>query len=192
MTRVRALPERASCEIRFPRIVGYRFELDGERLAWRFDDESRFVLSTKDVPTETEVAGVVGEREIHDLDDLRSQREQAVLFTLARELAARHFSDRPWLFPQLVEAAREWLRTSVELHDHTFPQLLLLHQRRSAAVERIARGLVSTERGEARLVAVPAPYEPEVDAKERTYLPDSSSESTTATATTTCSTSWSR
>ncbi len=161
MTRVRALPERAACEIRFPRVVGYRFELEGERLGWRFGEESRLPLTTKDVPTETEVAGIVGEREIHDLADLRSQREQAVVFTLARELATRHFPDRPWLFPQLVEATREWLRTSVELHDHTFPQLLLLHQRRSAAVERIARGLVSAERGEARLVAVLAPYEPE-------------------------------
>jgi type III restriction enzyme len=161
MTRVRALPERSACEIWFPKVVGYRFELDGERLGWRFDDDSRLTLSTKDVPTETEVAGIVGEHEIHTLDDLRSRREQEIAFTLAGELALRHFPDRPWLFPQLLEAARDWMRTSLDLHDHTFPQLLLLHQQLGAAVERIARGLVSEERGEAQLVAVLSPYEPE-------------------------------
>jgi type III restriction enzyme len=161
MTRVRALPERVACEIRFPKIVGYRYELDGERIDWSFGDDHRLVLSTKDVPTETEVAGILGEHEIHTLDDLRARREQEVAFTIARALAEAHFPDRPWLFPQLVEATRAWMALSLVLGDHVFPQLLLLHEKRSEAVERIARGIVSAARGKLRLVAVPAPYDPE-------------------------------
>ena len=161
MTRVRALPERVACEIRFPRIVGYRFELEGERLGWNFTEEHRLVLSTEHVPTETEVAGIVGEHELHTLDDLKAKREQAVAYTIARELASRHFSDRPWLFPQLVGATRAWMASSLVLRDHVFPQLLLLHQHASDAVERIMRGIVSAERGAPRLLAIPAPYDPE-------------------------------
>ncbi len=68
MTRVRALPERAA--LRDPLPARRRLPLravDGERLAL---DVRRRVASSrsrpKDVPTETEVAGIVGEREIHD------------------------------------------------------------------------------------------------------------------------------
>jgi type III restriction enzyme len=161
MTRVRALPERAACEIRFPTIVGYRYELDGEHLSWVFGDEHRLVLSTKDVPTETEVAGVLGEHAVHTLDDLRSKREQEVVYALARELQTRHFPDRPWLFPQLAQATREWMSTSLELHDHVFPQLLLLHERASEAVEKIFRGILAAERGSPRLLAVPSPHDAE-------------------------------
>jgi type III restriction enzyme len=161
MTRVRALPERSACEIRFPKIVGYRYEFDGERLSWAFGDEHRLVLSTEQVPTETEVAGVVGEHAVHTLDDLKAKREQEVVFALARELQTRHFPDRPWLFPQLAEATREWMRSSLELHDHVFPQLLLLHEQASRAVEKIFRGILAAERGSPRLVAVPSPQDPE-------------------------------
>jgi type III restriction enzyme len=161
MTRVRALPERAACEIRFPRIVGYRYELEGERLGWSFSEEHRLVLSTKDVPTETEVAGILGESELHTLDGLRARREQEVAYALARELSARYFPDRPWLFPQLVLATRDWMESSLVLADHVFPQLLLLHQQASAAVERIVRGIVSASNGAPRLIAIPDASDPE-------------------------------
>jgi type III restriction enzyme len=161
MTRVRALPERAACEIRFPKIVSYRYEFEGERLSWGFGEEHQLVISTEQVPTETEVAGVVGEHETHTLDDLRSKREQEVVFAIARELQTRHFPDRPWLFPQLAEATREWMSSSLQLHDHVFPQLLLLHEQASRAVEKIFRGILAAERGSARLVAVPSLQDPE-------------------------------
>jgi type III restriction enzyme len=161
MTRVRALPERAACEIRFPHIVGYRYELEGDRIGWSFGEEHSLVLSTQDVPTETEVAGIIGEHEVHGLEGLKARREQEVAFALAREIGARYFPDRPWLFPQLVEATRDWMKTSLVLHDRVFPQLLLLHEKASGAVERIARGILSAERGAPRLFAIPDRAVPE-------------------------------
>src|SRR5262249_7699210 len=50
--------------------------------------------------------------------------------------------------------------TSLELHDHTFPQLLLFHRNADAAIARIVRALLA-ERGDSRLLAVPSPYDPE-------------------------------
>ena len=161
VTRVRAVPDRVACEIRFPRIVGYRYELDGEQVSWSFTEAHRLVLSTQDVPTETEVAGILGEHEVHDLAGLKARREQEVTYALAREVGARYFPDRPWLFPQLVEATRDWLRSCLVLHDRVFPQLLLLHEKASGAVERIGRGILSAERSAPTLVAIPDAADPE-------------------------------
>jgi type III restriction enzyme len=53
------------------------------------------------------------------------------------------------------------MRSSLELHDHAFPQLLLLHEQASRAVEKIFRGILAAERGSPRILAVPSPHDPE-------------------------------
>ena len=58
-TRVRALESRLACEITFPRVVGYRYDLPGETLTATFTEESRLSLSTADIPTKTENAPIV-------------------------------------------------------------------------------------------------------------------------------------
>ncbi|MDQ3642190.1 MAG: restriction endonuclease subunit R, partial [Actinomycetota bacterium] len=159
VTRVRALEERAGCEITFPRVVGYRHELSTERLKVDFGGESALALSTKDVPTSTEISGLVGAADVHTLDDLHGRREQEVVFFLARRLVQRYFSDRPWLFPQLTEITRRWVAECLTLKDHAFPGLLLLHQRADDAADRIYRAIVSAEPGEQAVLAVLAPYD---------------------------------
>ena len=68
-TRVRALESRIACEITFPRLLGYRYDMAGERLTATFTDDSKLALSTADIPTKTENAPIVGESSIHTLDD---------------------------------------------------------------------------------------------------------------------------
>ncbi|MBL7062169.1 MAG: DEAD/DEAH box helicase family protein, partial [Dehalococcoidia bacterium] len=128
-TRVRALEERIACEITFPRLTGYRYDLPRERLTANFNEDSQMSLSTRDIPTRTENAPIVGETSIHTLDDLKNHREQEVAFLLARLTLDKYFrdndgNDKPWLFPQMVGIARQWLKTCVTLKDNTFPQLL--------------------------------------------------------------------
>jgi type III restriction enzyme len=53
-TRVRALESRRDCEITFPRLVGYRYDLPTERLTATFTKDSRLALSSADLPTKTE------------------------------------------------------------------------------------------------------------------------------------------
>ena len=60
---VRAItPKRDACEIRFPRVAGYRVELPAERLTARFDDAATLEL-TPDVvgPSITRNEGIIGE-----------------------------------------------------------------------------------------------------------------------------------
>src|SRR3954464_10515978 len=59
-TRVRALEERSACEITYPRLSGYRYDIGSRRLTASFSPDSRLSLSTADIPTKTENAPIVG------------------------------------------------------------------------------------------------------------------------------------
>jgi type III restriction enzyme len=163
-TRVRALEDRIVCEITFPRVTGYRYELPPERLTATFTDDSKLALTTEDVATVTENAPIVGESAFHGLDDLKRRREQEVDFWLARTVLGTYFSDgegnvRPWVFPQVLEIARRWRRECLQLKDDTFPQLLLLQERAREAADRIYRAIVTSTEGEKRLKPVLRPYD---------------------------------
>lgn len=163
-TRVRALDNRIACEITFPRLVGYRYDLAGERLTATFSDESRLALSTADVPTKTENAPIVGEASIHTLDDLKRRRPNEVAFLLAKLTLERYFrdddgNDKPWLFPQLLGISKRWLAECVTLKDNTFPQLLLLIEFADDAADRIYHAIVASTDGAATLKPILRPYD---------------------------------
>ncbi|MGE3795554.1 MAG: BPTD_3080 family restriction endonuclease [Dehalococcoidia bacterium] len=159
VTRVRALESRAHLELTFPRIVSYGYEVGAQELHAVFTDEHRMTLSTEDIPTTTDVRGVVGEREIHTLDGLRQCRRQEVAFSLADRVLRGYFPDQPWLFPQLVSHSRSWMDECVILKDNTFIQLLLITRSTQAAAAKIHRALVSAEPGPRTVLAQPAPYD---------------------------------
>ncbi len=163
-TRVRAIESRIACEITFPRLVGYRYELAGERLDATFTEESHLALSTADIPTKTENAPIVGESSIHNLDDLKRRRLNEVAFELAKLTLERYFrdddgNDKPWLFPQLLGIAKRWLAECVTLKDNTFPQLLLLIEFAHDAADRIYKAIVATTDGTAALKPILRPYD---------------------------------
>ena len=158
-TRVRALEDRIDCEITFPRIDGYLYDLPSERLQAEFDDGSHMALTTADVPTRTENAPIVGESSIHTLDDLRRRREAEVAFALARLVMNKYFADKQWLYPQLLDIARRWLAEWLYCKDNTFPQMLLLVELAHNAADRIYRAIVRSAGGDARLKAIPKAYD---------------------------------
>jgi type III restriction enzyme len=163
-TRVRALEDRIACEITFPRLMGYRYELPAEKLVANFTDDSRMVLSTAEIPTTTENAPIVGEISIHTLDELKQRREQEVVFLLSKFVLERYFKDsenntKPWLFPQLLGITRDWLSQCVTCKDNTFPQLLLLIQFANQAAQKIYHAVVNGDQGSKRLMPILRPYD---------------------------------
>lgn len=164
ITHVRALVDRISREIAFPRLTGYRYELPSEKLEAVFTNESRLVLSTQDIPTKTENAPIVGESTILTLDDLKTRRLQEVAFLLAKLTLEKYFRDdddnsKPWLFPQLLGITRRWLDECVVIKDNVFPQLLLLIQFAHDAADRIYRSIVAAESGDKTLKPILYPYD---------------------------------
>ncbi len=164
-TRVQALPDRLGRGIRFPRVLGYRYDLPDDRISARFTADSRMILSPEEAPTRVEVAGVIGPYEIHTLDDLKRIRAQQVQFLLAKLVLEKYYrpeADEPpktWLFPQLVEIARQWYDSSVDCKDDAFPQLLYFSENAHNAADRIYRSIVAADGGDPRLKPILAPYE---------------------------------
>jgi type III restriction enzyme len=162
--RIRALEDRIACEITFPRVVGYRYELAAQNLVAAFDIDSKLALSTKDIPTTTENAPIVGESSIHTLDDLKNRREQEVAFLLAKLVLEKYFCDdqrnpKQWLFPQLLAIAKRWLAECVTCKDNTFPQLLLLSRSAHNAADKIYRAIAASEPGTKVLKPILRPYD---------------------------------
>ena len=109
--RVHSLPERAACEITFPRLLGYRYDLPAETLSAAFTAESILELSAADLPTETENAPIVGSSSTHTLEEIQRRRLQEVDFELARHILETYFRDdegniRFWLLPQILSVCR--------------------------------------------------------------------------------------
>lgn len=163
-TRVRALEERLACEIKFPRVVGYRYELGSERLKANFDEDSKLALSTEDLPTKTELEPIFGEGSEHDLNDLKMLREQEVAFFIAKVILEKNFlddgdADKPWLFPQIMEITKRWMSECVKYKDNTFPQLLRLHDHAHDASDRIYKAIVASADGRKVLKPILRPYD---------------------------------
>lgn len=164
-TRVRALESRKHLRIEFPHVTGYRFKFEDERLAAEFDDSSIMHLSTQEIATKTQVAPIVGEESLHNLDDIRSRRLGEVQFTIASTVLERYFKDddgnsKPWLFPQVLNITRSWINQCVSMKDNGFVQQLLLAEPMHEASEKIYRAIVSSSASESYLVPIMRTFEP--------------------------------
>jgi type III restriction enzyme len=148
-TRVRAIESRNACEIIFPRVIGYRYDIGSEKLSEAFDKGSVMTLSTQTIPTKTEMASIIGEGDFHTLNGLKERREQEVDFRLASLVLETYFRDddnnsRPWLFPQVLQISRQWRQRCVICKDNCFHQMLLLTQLAHEAAEHIYRSITAT------------------------------------------------
>lgn len=158
-TRVRALPERITHEITFPRLTGYRYELPAETLKAKFTDDSKMSLSTTDIPTKVENAPIIGQSSILTLDDLKKHRKQEVAFLLSKLVLEKYFQNKdgdakPWLFPQILRISKEWIDKSLYCADNTFPQLLLLIEFAYDASVKIYHSIVAGDLGDKRLMPI--------------------------------------
>ena len=87
-------PERDACEIRFPRVAGYRVELPGERLQATFNADATLELTPDLVgPSVTRNEGIIGEGVNLNLVHTRDLRRSTVLFHLAKRLLETKWRD---------------------------------------------------------------------------------------------------
>jgi type III restriction enzyme len=176
-TRVRALEDRIECEISFPRLLGYRYDIIGEKLTYQFTDDCKYALSTADIPSRTENAPIVGQSSIHTLDDQRSRRPQEVAFLLAKLVLEKYFradgTEQPektkthqfdsevqsWFFPQILQITKEWLNDCVTCKSGTFIQELLLIELAHDAADKIYTAIAGSEGSQKTLKPILRPYD---------------------------------
>ena len=164
---VRAItPERDSCEIRFPRVAGYRVELPEERLSADFNDDSTLVLTPDLVgPSITLNQGIIGEGVNLDLQHLNGVRRSTVLYHLTKRLVEtkwRDEGDEPklHLFGQLKRITRHWMDSHLICKGDTYPAQLLYLELGDMACERITAAITRAEIGNRPVKAILDPYNP--------------------------------
>ncbi len=165
--QVRAMrPERDACEIRFPRVQGYRIALPEERLQATFDADSTLVLTPDLVgPSVTRNEGIIGEGVDLNLVHTGDLRRLTLLFHLTKRLLETKWRDpdgepRLHLFGQLKCIARQWLDDHLVCKGGTNPAQLMYLALADMACERITRGIVARHVGEQRVEVVLDPYNP--------------------------------
>ena len=165
--QVRAVsPQRDACEIRFPRVQGYRVELPEERLSATFDDNSTLELTPDLVgPSITRNEGIVGKGVDLSLEHLKEMRPSTVVFHLTKRLLETKWRDRGeepklHLFGQLKRITRQWLKDHLVCKGGTYPAQLLYQSLADTACERITRGIVARHLEERPVQAVLDAYNP--------------------------------
>ena len=163
-TRVRALEDRIDCEITFPRIIGYRYQFEGEKVIATFSNDAKMAISTADLPTKTEMQSIIGESSFHELYGLKDRRLNEVDFKLAANILEQYFKDtdgstKPWFFPQLLGIVHEWREKYLTCKDNAFPQMLLLVAFAHTAAEKIYQAIVSSTSEEKILLPSLRPYD---------------------------------
>ncbi len=166
--QVRAVvPDRDACEIRFPRVQGYRVELPDDRLAARFDDDSTLILTPELVgPAVTRNEAIIGEGVDLTLVHTNRIRRATLLYHLTRHLLLTEWRDpneepKLYLFGQLKRIARQWLDGHLVCEGGTYPAQLLFAELADVACKRITDGIVEEHRGTRPIKAVLDPYNPD-------------------------------
>jgi len=178
-TRVRALEDRLNCEITFPRLTGYRYELPEARLEVKFTAESHLTLSAAEVPTQD------GERAHRrrvrhpqtwmKLKKRRSLQEVAFLVPsspwkklLPPGWRAEHRENQAaqvrtpkcrYGVSRICSKSRATGWPPAFAARNTFPQLLLLLQFAHDAADRIYKAIVASTPGPKALKPILRPYD---------------------------------
>jgi len=165
--QVRAVtPERDGCEIRFPRVAGYRIALPEERIRAKFSEDSTLVLTPDLVgPSRTQNQGIIGEGVDLNLAHTGKLRRSTLLFHLTKRLLEatwRNAGEAPklHLFGQLKRIAGEWHDRYLRCEGGTWPAQLMYLSLADKACERITQAIVTQHMGEQPVRVVLDPYTP--------------------------------
>jgi len=152
VTEVEALPERkAKCEITFPIVAGYRRQLPPNKLDAVFTEESRYELSTAEIPVKIEIEAITGGTREVDLPYMERFREQQTEYYLAKTVMNNYLLDdddeaKWWLFPQALRITRRWMKECVTYKDNMYPQYFQIGEIGRKAAFRIYQGILRAER----------------------------------------------
>ncbi len=147
---VRSLADRAVRRIAFPRLTGYRMEMPDGDLLFETAGLEPFVIGASEVPSWTESEGIAGQGERDEDTDPKSIRRQRIAVALAKDLLELRRTDdddrQPWLFPRLLEIARQWLDECVEERDgRSAGSLVTRAELRRQACEQISGAINQIE-----------------------------------------------
>ena len=167
MIQVKAVPERDGCEIRFPRVQGYRIALPSEKVFAKFNPDSTIELTPDLVgPTVTRNEGIFGEGTDLKPEYLENVRHTTIAYNLTKRLLETKWrdpnGDPKWhLFGQLRRITGQWLKNHLVCKGGTYPAQVLMESLADSACERITAGIMAAPACEDKPIqALLDPYNP--------------------------------
>ena len=166
--RVQAVtPERDGCEIRFPRVQGYRVALPSEKVAAKFNLDSTMEITPDLVgPTVTRNEGFFGEGTDLKPEYLENVRHATIAYKLTKLLLESKWRDPngepKWhLFGQLRRITGQWLKNHLVCKGGAYPAQVLMGNLADTACERITAGIMAAPACEDKPIqALLDPYNP--------------------------------
>jgi type III restriction enzyme len=143
--RVHSLSERSHLEINFPRIEGYRYEIDELKLSAKFSDESKTIIENE--PTEVTLGGFTGEETQEKMEKIKEMREGTVIMRLTEALLRNYYTDadgmeKYWLAPQLLRIVENYVKNHVVLKDKMVIGYLACGDYFLGALTKIQNGII--------------------------------------------------
>lgn len=165
---LRALRERASLEIRFPNLIGYRLQTDSDRLAADFSRTPDYRLDTTRLPLETTLGTAVSEDRQTMRLRLDELREQTVIYKLTRDYLRRIHGDEAQradlrLFQQVRQIVERWYEEKLMVvgEDDPIYKRLVIYEDPQPVVESINRGIVAQAAEHERVLPILNHYNPQ-------------------------------
>ncbi|MDP3763382.1 MAG: DEAD/DEAH box helicase family protein, partial [bacterium] len=164
--RVHSLPDREEqYAITFPRVEGYRYELNETKLAAKFTDESKTIIENE--PTEITLGGVIGEEVKENLVKIKERRDGEVIIRLTEALLKRYYTDaegteKYWLTPQLRKIVEEYVNKYVVLKDRMVIGYLTVGSYFTGALTKIQQAIITENiesQTDKKLLPILAPYD---------------------------------
>jgi len=145
---VRALDERWSLRIEFPKVETYRVEVPEEPVVFDHENAAALHVDRELLATWTQTSGIIGAVDEQLLTEVRGAREQEVAYAVAADVLRRRFPGhdgaiKPWLFPALVDVTKQWLsHDKVTFAPDTPVGCLLLAEPKAQAAEAVFNAVV--------------------------------------------------
>lgn len=122
--QLRAMPERAALEIRFPNLVGYRIEQASERVRADYTGTPGFSLDLHKIPVNTKLGTAFSAERAELRAHPERLRDQEVVYWIAQQVLSRYYRDdkgRPQLakFGDVRAIAQQWYDTKLEVIGET-------------------------------------------------------------------------
>jgi len=163
--RVHSISEREQYKITFPRVDGYRYEIDESKLSAKFNEDSKTVIENE--VTDVTIGGVMGQETHEHLEKIRERREGEVVTRLTEGLLKKYYrdadgNDKYWLFPQLKKIAEEYVKNYVTLKDGMFIGYLSVGEYFAGALSKIQQGIIVENISQTKnktILPVLAPYD---------------------------------
>jgi type III restriction enzyme len=164
--RVHALQDREEkYEITYPRVEGYRYELDEAELSAKFNNDSKTIIENE--PTQVTISGVLGKEETESLEKIKERREGEVIIRIAAALLKKYYTDadgteKYWLTPQLMKIAEEYVKNYVVLKDRMVIGYLTVGEYFTGALTKIQQGIIVEnlkQQKDKKLLPILAPYD---------------------------------